>query len=264
MTTNNRPHRVIFGHGPRAALALHCTLAHAGAWRGLGTALADRFTVTAIDLPGHGKSPPWAGAGDLHDAYTAQAATCLTKPVDLIGHSFGATVALRLAIEHPDLVRSLTLIEPVLFAAARLDAPDEVAAHLVEAQPYMDALEAGDMTLAARLFNRLWGDGTRWDDIRASAREYMSDRMFLVPLQSRAIFEDSAQLLSPERIARASMPSLLVSGNDSPTVAHAINAALARRLPDARELTVDGAGHMVPLTHPEVVAEAIRGLVEVA
>lgn len=264
MTTGNRPHSVTFGHGPRAALALHCTLAHAGAWRGLGAALADQFTVTAIDLPGHGKSRPWTGAGDLHDACTAQAAACLTEPVDVIGHSFGATVALRLAIDHPDIVRSLTLIEPVLFAAARLDAPDEVAAHMVEAQPYMEALEAGDMAVAARLFNRLWGDGTRWDEIRTSARTYMSERMYLIPLQSHAIFEDSARLLSPDRIARASMPSLLVSGSDSPPVARAINKALARRLPDARELTVDGAGHMVPLTHPQAVAKAIRGLIEVA
>jgi lipase len=47
-------------------------------------------------------------------------------PVHLIGHSFGATVALRLAIEAPERVASLTLIEPVLFAAAP-DGPEKRA-----------------------------------------------------------------------------------------------------------------------------------------
>lgn len=264
MTPDNRPPSVTFGQGPRAALALHCTLAHAGAWRGVGAALADILTISAFDLPGHGKAPPWSRSGDLHDVCMAQAAARLTKPMDVIGHSFGATVALRLAVEHPDLVRSLTLIEPVLFAAARLDAPEEIAAHLKEARPYMAALDAGDMEQAARLFNRLWGDGRRWDDLRPSARKYMTDRMYMIPLQSAAIFEDNANLLAPDRIAKVTLPSLLISGSESPNIARTINAALARRLSDVRSVTVDGAGHMAPLTHPQEVAGAIRTLVELA
>lgn len=47
------------------------------------------------------------------------ARAALGAPVDVIGHSFGATVALRLALERPELVRSLVLVEPVLFAAAK-------------------------------------------------------------------------------------------------------------------------------------------------
>jgi lipase len=46
------------------------------------------------------------------------------QPVDVIGHSFGGTVALRLAVERPDLVRSLVLIEPVFVAALLADRPD--------------------------------------------------------------------------------------------------------------------------------------------
>ena len=62
----------------------------------------------------------------------------ITDPIDVIGHSFGATVALRLAVEQPEKVRSLTLIEPVFFAVAGQDVP----ASLVAAQPYRDALQA--------------------------------------------------------------------------------------------------------------------------
>jgi pimeloyl-ACP methyl ester carboxylesterase len=70
-----------------------------------------------FDLPGHGRSAPWAGT-DYHSDATAVAAALLHGPTHIIGHSFGATVALRLAVERPDLVSRVTLIEPVMFAAA--------------------------------------------------------------------------------------------------------------------------------------------------
>ena len=264
MTSDAQAPQITFGQGPRPALALHCTLAHAGAWRGVGAALADTLTLTAIDMLGHGKAPKWSAQGDLHDACTDQAASVLTEPMDVIGHSFGATVALRLAIEHPERVRSLTMIEPVLFAAARLDAPDAMAAHLEEARPHISALEEGDMEQAARLFNRLWGDGTRWDDFRASARSYMADRMYLIPHQTPSVFEDAARLLPSDRIGRVTMPSLLIAGSESPAITRDINAALARRLPNVRAITIDGAGHMAPMSHPQDVASAIRSLIEMA
>jgi pimeloyl-ACP methyl ester carboxylesterase len=63
----------------------------------------------------HGKSPDWDGSGDFQDVSVAAALPFLDDaPMDLIGHSFGATLALRLAVAHPDRVRSLTMIEPVL------------------------------------------------------------------------------------------------------------------------------------------------------
>ena len=117
-----------YGHGPRHALGIHCTLAHSGAWRGVGEALEDEISLLCFDLPSHGKSGDWDGKGNLHDVATDMARSLLTEPMDVIGHSFGATIGLRLAIESPELVRSLTMIEPVYFAAALVDDPERVAA----------------------------------------------------------------------------------------------------------------------------------------
>ena len=108
------------GRGPRPAVAIHCSLAHSGAWRGLSKALGDMLTLTAFDLPGHGRSGDWGPEdGEVQTLTTRIAETFVTAPpMDIIGHSFGATAALRLAMERPDLVRSLVLYEPVFFAAA--------------------------------------------------------------------------------------------------------------------------------------------------
>ena len=97
-----------FGHGPRPALAIHCSLAHSGAWRGVGAALSDELTLRAFDLPMHGRSGDWDGQGNIHDVATDMALSLLEAPMDLIGHSFGATVALRLGSLFIAYIRDIT------------------------------------------------------------------------------------------------------------------------------------------------------------
>ena len=150
-----------FGSGAQPVFAVHCSLAHSGAWRGLAAALGeDQVTIEAFDLLSHGKSPDWDGEGILQ-LRNAEAGLALLEeqvaesagPVDLIGHSFGATVALAMAEARPDWVRSLTLIEPVLFAAAASVDPEALAQirrdHIKLREPYAP----GDIELASRLFN---------------------------------------------------------------------------------------------------------------
>jgi pimeloyl-ACP methyl ester carboxylesterase len=119
--------------------------------------------MTAFDLPGHGRSADWDGISDYQSLSTQIAGNFITDPIDVIGHSFGATVALRLAVEQPEKVRSLILIEPVVFAVAGQDVP----ARLVVAQPYRNALQAaldkGDYLAATRALVEVWGDGTQWE-----------------------------------------------------------------------------------------------------
>ena len=105
-----------FGQGDRKALLIHCSLGHSGSWAPLAELLGDTLDMVAFDLPGHGQSGDWCPSdGEIQGLATDMAAGLLTEPADIIGHSFGATVALRLALERPELVRSLTLIETRVF-----------------------------------------------------------------------------------------------------------------------------------------------------
>ncbi len=247
-----------FGHGPRHALAIHCSLAHSGAWRGVGEELSDDLTLHAYDLPSHGKSGDWDGQGNVHDVATDMARALLTEPMDIIGHSFGATVGLRLAVECPELVRSLTMIEPVYFAAAVADDPDRVAAADQNSAAFNAAFQSGDMMAAARVFNSGWGDGNGWEKTPQKLRQYMADRIHFVPASQPFLRDDSAGLLQDGRFARATMPVLLMDGATSGDMADAISTSLEKRLPDVTRRVVEGAGHMAPLTHPKAVAQMIR------
>ncbi|MFY2825673.1 alpha/beta fold hydrolase [Ruegeria sp. MALMAid1280] len=248
------------GQGARNVLALHCTIAHSGAWSGLAAALEGEATLIAPDMLSHGRSPDWDGQGDFFDLATEAAVAQLTEPMDVIGHSFGGMIALRLAVEHPELIRSAVLIEPVFFAVAKQDAPDLMAKHDHEAQPYTDALAAGDMALAARLFNRMWStdDSPRWPDLPERTRAAMVRGVHVVPAVEDVLFQDQKGLLSPGVLDRAAMPVLILSGSRTHPVMPVIAQGLQRRLPDAHCAVVEGAGHMLPISHPQDTARLVR------
>ncbi|WP_422074954.1 alpha/beta fold hydrolase [Tranquillimonas rosea] len=235
---------------------IHASLASHRAWSGVMTRLSDALSMTAFDLPGHGQSGDWHGQGDYLDLCAGVTADCLAGPADLVGHSFGAVVALKVALERPDLCRSLTLVEPVLFAAARGSAAHDScrAAHL----DIFAALDRGDTSAAARDFTDLWGAGQPWEALSDAQKHGFADRMWMVGVTDAALDADSHGLLAPGRLEALNRPVLLIRGAESPAVMPAILETLAARLPDARSVTVPGAGHMAPLTHPVAVADAIR------
>jgi pimeloyl-ACP methyl ester carboxylesterase len=247
-----RLHLRRFGQGGRLTLALHPSLAHGGAFRGLAAQLPGR-TFLCPDLPGHGESPDWDGLADLHDV-TTQAVQALLQelgPVDLIGHSFGGTVALRLAMAQPALVQTLTLVEPVLFAAAPQAARDALAASLA---PYATALAAGDLRAAAAAFQAVWGAGVPLAALPQAQQDSIARRIPLVAASNPALSDDTAGLLCPGALESLHMPVTLIRGADSPTIVAAIHAALMARIPQASDRTVPGAGHMLPITHPDQIA----------
>ena len=188
------------------ALLLHCSLAHSGAWTEVARRLSGALDMTAMDLPGHGRSPPWDPSLPFHDQATAMARSVLPEGAHLIGHSFGATVALRLALEGAP-VAGLMLIEPVLFAAAREAGDPAYDVHLRAFGPIEAAFREGDRERAARLFSDAWGSGQPWDALPEALRAYQTERIELIFAGTPALEGDSAGMLAPGRIEALRSPS---------------------------------------------------------
>ncbi len=252
------------GQGPGPALLLHCALAHGGAWKPVMSHLGDRLDAVAPDMPGHGRSADWDGQGDLHDRVTANAAALLTGPTHVIGHSFGATVALRLALERPEYVRSLVLIEPVLFAAARAADPAAYDAYRDWGAPMARAMAAGDWTEAARRFTASWGTGQGWEDLTEAQRAQYTRQMPLIAATQPALLDDSRILLRPGGLEALQMPVLMLRGAKSMPIMGPIHTALFARIPQSRDVEIPGAGHMVPISHPSAVAAEIGPFLDAA
>lgn len=256
------PWRTWHHGGDRPVLALHCSLAHAGAWSALVAQLRG-VTVTALDQPGHGRSAAWDGVTEIH-GLTTRISTVMAEmiggghPIDLIGHSFGGTVALRIALERPDLVRSLTLIEPVIFAAARAAGDPAYAPFRAAHLEFAALVQQGRREDAAALFHSHWGTGDAFADLPEAQRRYIAERIHFIVAQNPVLLDDAAGLLSYMRLESVGVPVLLVEGGDSPPIIAAVQSELARRLPQATRLVVPGAGHMVPITHAAQLAPVVQ------
>lgn len=247
--------------GPGRALMVHCSLGHSGAWKGVADYLIPSHGCRAFDLPGHGRSAAWDGKGVYQDTVCAQIRGIIADwqaPVDLIGHSFGATAALRIAATRPELVRRLVLIEPVFFTAAFQADPAFAAEQKTRGREVYDAFQTKDYRTAAKAFLRDWGGGQPWDSMSPEQQDKFTAQMKLVEAVYVTNNGDPDGMLADGLIARLKAPTLLIDGGASPEASHRIVLALDALIPQSRVETVPGAGHMVPITHADVVGPMVR------
>ena len=151
-------------------VCLHANASSSAQWRGLLDLLAPRHHVLAPDLYGAGKSPDWPSDRQiaLRDevAFIAPALAAAGDglPVVLVGHSYGAAVALVAALANPGRVRALALYEPTLFSL--LDAehapPNEADGIKQAVAASVAALERGDRDGAAQAFIDYWMGAGSW------------------------------------------------------------------------------------------------------
>jgi pimeloyl-ACP methyl ester carboxylesterase len=175
-------------------------------------------------------------------------------PAHVVAHSSGCAVALQLALDHPDLVRTLGLCEPPLVDA--LAAPgDREQLHAAFGPVIGSAMAAsarGDLPAAFATFMTLvcgpdhhrvmvdaLGAGPVEEAIRGSRHLFTGEMPAL-----------NAWTVTPEALARLRPPVLLVQGGASPTPVHRLIAHLAGLIPGSTVATVAGANHLMPLTAP--------------
>jgi lipase len=137
--------------GPAQVVAVHGLTGHGERWQTLAMRHLAEFSVVAPDLIGHGRSS-WAAPWTLEANAEALAGLIQPgRPVVVVGHSFGAAVALTLAAAHPDLVARLVLLDP----AVGLDGGwmRDIADDMFASPDYSDRNEA-----RAEKVNGSWGE----------------------------------------------------------------------------------------------------------
>ena len=240
------------GTGPVPAHFIHCSLASSRAWGATMAEFSNDLTISAIDLPGHGRTDmPLEDVDIQQQALQASIAVIERgdKPVHLLGHSFGGAVALRIALERPDLVLSLAMVEPIIFAV--LDDAGHPAFDDVKRTegPIQALLDKGENRAAAKLFLDRWGTGGEWDSMSEERKQIMISRIWFVTRSRASVMERNDARMHLQDMYGVKAPTLLMRGGISPESIKNVNDTLCAALPNARQVVIQGAGHMLPLTH---------------
>ena len=228
--------------------------------------LVEDHRVMAPDRPGYGDSPgPARGPSGNADLVAALIRSSGAGPATVVGHSYGATVALRLAELHPDTVSGLVLVCPAADPAA-LGPGDR----LLALPGVGEVLARGAMRGAGRLLAWLAVGGrgrvpltrlapvplARLGTYAARWRTGEDWRSFAV--EQRALLAEMPAVAGAR--ATVEVPTVILAGGRDHAVRPAAVARLARAVPDCAVVWAPRAGHLLIWEEPELVAATVARL----
>ena len=222
------------GHGPPILFVHGDVVGPSLTWR-KQRELGERWTLVIPSRPGFGASPPLERNDFQVEA--PMFAELLGEGAHLVGHSYGAVIALLAAAERPDAVRSLTVSEPgCLRVAQGTPVVDEMIAN-------GKLLFENASSIPSQEFLRLFrgGAGSAFGTPDQLPEELLHGVELLK--RERPSWEADIPL---ERLAAAGFPVLVLSGGHSPAF-EAVCDSLAEAL-SAERAVIPGRGHTVPST----------------
>lgn len=248
-------------------IALHCSGSAASQWTHLADTLGDTCDLLAPEHYGSDSAGEWGGAHAFTLADEAERSLgliqCETGKVHLVGHSYGGGVALAVALAAPERIASLVLYEPSAFHLLRQMGPagaEAFAEITAVARDICQGVITGDYCGAMERFVDYWGAPGAFARMRPALQDRLIRWAPKAPLDFHALIDNP---LAVDAYTTLDIPTLILCGEHAPRPTWTIAHRLAELLPQGRVAIVPGAGHLGPITHPEIVspvmARHIRG-----
>ena len=258
------------GSGP-PILLLHGLSSNTRIWDWTAPLLTDRFRVIALDQRGHGPSDvPESGYGfdeTVPDVVAFIEARGLDRPI-VVGHSWGASVALALGVEHPEHTRGVVMVDGGLIELSRHRTWAEAERDLMP--PELDGIPVESFVKGIRQ----WQQAADWSDelgemvlANFAIRDEKVYRRLPIPLHmqiARAIYEMRPSDLLP----KLTRPALAISCELEPTEERGLAWQTIRRegierarslAPTLEVVVMADTVHDVPIQRPRELADLTAG-----
>lgn len=219
---------------------IHGVGLRAEAWAAQVEGLAGAYSLYALDLPGHGDSPAPAQApalGDFTDRVAAAVAG-IGSTVCMTGHSLGALVALDFAVRYSTLCRGVAALSPVFRR-------DPEAAEAVQRRA--ESMTGDRPADPEPTLRRWYGDSLHRPEAEA-CRRWLVDTDPAAYQAAYAVFAREDGPASAE-LAGIRCPCLFMTGAADPNSTPRMSREMAGITPHGRVQIVEGAAHMMPMTH---------------
>jgi lipase len=237
---------------------LHSGPGSAADWRGVFERSPSGYRLVAVNGFGRGQTSDWP-PGEVHvDLYVELVVGLvreLGEAVHLVGHSYGGAVALRMALTSPRLVRSLAVVEPQAYPLLSDGDPQMLTEVTQVAETFACAVDEGRVEDAWRGFIDHYNGAGSWHALPEASRERMLRMSDAAPRSWAALFTNPITVSDLRKIR---VPTLVIQGGRTTAPERRLCEIVAEEVPEARQVVVEGASHMVPLTHPSTGAEALE------
>jgi pimeloyl-ACP methyl ester carboxylesterase len=251
------------GHG-KPAILVHSSVSGNRQWRSLADDFKKDYRVVAINLFGYGGTTPWDGRGSQTLADQASLVLALQEtlgmPVYLVGHSFGASVALQAAALLGNQAAGLVLLNPnpfyLLAQNGKWDAYGEARAIRDHVKQFG---LAGDWRRVAERFAAYWAGEGAWDAMSPKRQAAFIESLPPNLHEWDAVMIETTPI---EEWSRIRAPTLVVYAEHDPRSIREIVALFRQACPHWSFREIASARHMAPLTHPELVNPIIAEFLE--
>ena len=259
------------GKGKETILMIHGLGSYLPAWKKNISELSKYYRVIAVDLPGYGKSSKLPHSG-LMSFYAGVIAEFIQKmdlgPVNLAGHSMGGQISMVLALEKPELVKRLILVDPAGFeaftAGQRNWFKDVMTPNLVRLTT-VDAIE----TNLASNFYRMPDDARFMIEDRIAMRDASDFEAYCLAVARSVHGMVEEPVL--EKLTRIKMPTLIFFGeNDMLIPNRYLNPGFTSKIANTGAGLIKGSklvmvpkcGHFMMFEKPDVFNTETRSFIQ--
>jgi 3-oxoadipate enol-lactonase len=243
------------GRGGEAVLFAHGLFWCRAMYVAQMAALAERWRCIAYDLRGHGRSESTAAGYDL-DNLTRDAAELIghlgCAPCHFVGHSMGGFIGLRLALRHPELLRSLVLVD----SSAEPEPPAGIPRYrlLNFIGRYLGLSLVTGPVMKIMFGRRFLADPARRAELREWRQRFVAnDRRGA----TRSVEAVIARAGVAEQLGRITLPTLVLVGDDDVATVPARSEALHAGITGSRLARFPGVGHSPPIEAPAEVSRVL-------